>query len=485
MRPRLGSAKQNMDLAQLTENEQRYRALFENNPDLMLFQNREGVILDANPAFLALIHADKADVIGHSFNEFLPPEMRSLFARKLAEAFEGHKVKFDVEVHFIGADASVSLSANKVPLMVDGAVTGVHLVARDVTELFASHRIIQEQAQRLNTIFESITDAFFLLDRDFRFTYINGEVERLLGVRREAVIDHSLPDVMGTADGDSFQRHLRQARETGQAVHFELLYQKTHRWLDVRAFPSEDQLSVYFADITEKVRSQEEMYRQNKDLQQFTYIVSHNLRAPLANALGLVSLLESEPPGGADYHATLANLKISVQQLDAVLRDMNTILSIRDKEGVTEPEQVPLADVVAQAAQNLQEPLRQAGGTLEIHLPATLQVRGNRAYLYSIFFNLLSNSVKYRAEGRPLRVAITARTGPDGVEIAVADNGSGFDLERAGSDVFRLYKRFHSAGPPGRGMGLYLVKTHVEAMGGTISVQSAVDEGTRFTIYLR
>jgi signal transduction histidine kinase len=115
-------------------------------------------------------------------------------------------------------------------------------------------------------------------------------------------------------------------------------------------------------------------------------------------------------------------------------------------------------------------------------LPATLQVRGNRAYLYSIFFNLLSNSVKYRAEGGPLRIAATARTAPDSVGIAVTDNGSGFDLGRAGADVFRLYKRFHSSG---RSMGLYLVKAHVEAMSGAVSVYSAVDEGPRFTIHFR
>jgi PAS domain S-box-containing protein len=392
-------------------------------------------------------------------------------------------VKFDTEVQF-GERTPISLSVTKVPLTVEGTVTGVHMVARDVTELFASHRIIQDQAHRLNTVFESITDAFFLLDRDFRFTYMNSEVERLLDVNRHTALDRPIQEVVKPDDDGALYRQLVNAYQTGQAAHFEAYYDKTNRWLEVKAFPSEEQLSVYFSDVTEKVKSQEEMYRQHKDLQQFTYIVSHNLRAPLANALGLVDLLNSVPRESADYTQALANLRTSVQQLDTVLRDMNTILSVRDQQDVAAPEVVPLADVVRQASQTLQEPLRQHSGELLVNIPEPLSVRANRAYLYSIFFNLLSNALKYRAAGRPLRVEVSATARPEGgIDIAVADNGSGFDLERAGADVFRLYKRFHT-GQPGRGMGLYLVKTHVEAMGGTVEVQSTVDVGTRFLIRL-
>ena len=126
--------------------------------------------------------------------------------------------------------------------------------------------------------------------------------------------------------------------------------------------------------------------------------------------------------------------------------------------------------------------MEQSGGTVRVDIPAGLTLRANRAYLYSIFFNPLSNAINYRAEERPLEVSVTATRGEgQPTQITVADNGSGFDRERAGDDVFKLYKRFHPH-RPGRGLGLYLVKTHVEGMGGDISVHSRVDEGTRFTI---
>ncbi len=161
---------------------------------------------------------------------------------------------------------------------------------------------------------------------------------------------------------------------------------------------------------------------------------------------------------------------------------MNTILAIRDQAGVVEVEAVPLVQLVQQVVENLQEVVDQCGGTVRVDIPVLLSLRANRAYLYSIFYNLLSNALKYRADERPLEVTVAATGGPgQETRITVADNGSGFDQERAGEDVFRLYQRFH-AHRPGRGLGLYLTKVHVEGMGGHISVHSRVDEGTRFTI---
>ncbi|MBF9251674.1 hypothetical protein I2I11_00035 [Pontibacter sp. 172403-2] len=97
---------------------------------------------------------------------------------------------------------------------------------------------------------------------------------------------------------------------------------------------------------------------------------------------------------------------------------------------------------------------------------------------------MLSNAINYRSRDRSLVVHIKCFGNTEkGTLISFSDNGSGFDMDKAGDDVFKLYKRFHTD-KRGRGIGLYLVKTHLEAMGGHVEVSSQLGVGTKFLIYL-
>jgi PAS domain S-box-containing protein len=228
----------------------------------------------------------------------------------------------------------------------------------------------------------------------------------------------------------------------------------------------------------------QDLYLQNKNLQEFTYIVSHNLRAPVANALGLANLLYKTDSNSDIFKNSLGYLKTSVLKMDTVLKDVNMILAVKDKQDVLEMEQVRLYDVFREAYNYLKEPTLLCGGNVTIDLPEDLTVNANKAYLFSIFYNLLSNSIKYRSGERQLEIKVGYCTqGPDGnLLISFSDNGTGFDAEKAGNDIFKLYKRFHKD-KRGRGMGLFLVKAHIEAMGWKIEVNSRLGEGTTFLIY--
>ena len=93
----------------------------------------------------------------------------------------------------------------------------------------------------------------------------------------------------------------------------------------------------------------------------------------------------------------------------------------------------------------------------------------------------MSNAIKYRSDKRKLQITISTQRENHGVVLKISDNGMGIDLDNYGQKLFGLYQRFHDH-VGGKGMGLYLVKTQVEALGGSISVESKVDHGTTFTI---
>jgi signal transduction histidine kinase len=127
--------------------------------------------------------------------------------------------------------------------------------------------------------------------------------------------------------------------------------------------------------------------------------------------------------------------------------------------------------------------IRETAATIESKLEAkTIYSLG--PYIESIFLNLLSNSIKYRHTDRALRIAVRSSKQNGSVLLTFEDNGLGIDMEKNGRNVFNLYKRFHFH-VEGKGIGLFLVKTQVDALGGTINVNSQIDRGTTFEISIK
>ncbi|NIJ55211.1 sensor histidine kinase [Dyadobacter arcticus] len=204
----------------------------------------------------------------------------------------------------------------------------------------------------------------------------------------------------------------------------------------------------------------------------------------MSNAIGLVDALGSIEPNSAMHKEVYTHVKSSLQQLDQVIKDLDMILSVRNREGLPDQQDVLLEQIVGQVIQDLRDDINKCRGTVKVSIPSGFLIRTNQANLYSIFFNLLSNTIKYRAEQRPLRVELTAKeTAGHGKLITISDNGLGIDLEKVGENMFKLYKRFHPQ-HSGRGLGLYLVKMHIESIGGQIKVSSQPDQGATFKITL-
>ena len=231
----------------------------------------------------------------------------------------------------------------------------------------------------------------------------------------------------------------------------------------------------------QKEKMTTDLIQRNKDLEQFTYIISHNLRAPVANIIGLSYRLK-QIGLSEDLRSQIgAGLSTSVTKLDEVIRDLNDILKIRQM--VNESKQlIKLDHFISDIHLSIEKMIEHEKAIILWNFTEAEEIVTIKGYLHSIFFNLISNSLKYRKPNETPRIKISSRKVNGKIVLLFEDNGIGIDLSTAGEHIFGLYKRFHTDRAEGKGMGLYMVKTQVESMGGKISISSEVNVGTQFQI---
>lgn len=224
-----------------------------------------------------------------------------------------------------------------------------------------------------------------------------------------------------------------------------------------------------------------ELVLHNNQLEQFAFIAAHNLRAPLARILGLANVVDLSRTE-EDKDIALKKLVTSTQDLDHVIRDLNLILNIQ--KHTSNLVSVDLSQAFVRVKKMLEREIDETDATVIKDFSAAERVYAVAPYVESILYNLLSNAIKYREPSRPPIINLTTSVEPDFVCLTVSDNGLGINLSKYKQNMFTLYKRFHTH-MEGKGLGLYLVKTQIMALGGKIEVESELNQGTTFKVYFK
>jgi PAS domain S-box-containing protein len=223
-----------------------------------------------------------------------------------------------------------------------------------------------------------------------------------------------------------------------------------------------------------------ELLDTNLQLRQYSYIVSHNLRAPVANILGCIDLYNEDDPADPRNVELIDGLKISSRSVDNILRDLNKILNIKENV-INHFELISFKDVLGNVLDALKTEIVDVDYLLETDFMSVQEIRAFKPYLVSVFQNLVSNAFKYRSKERKLELKISTRVEQRNIVLTFSDNGRGIDLEKHGSKLFKLYSRLHTD-IPGSGLGLNMVQEQVRAMGGNIQIESKEGEGTVFIV---
>ena len=380
---------------------------------------------------------------------------------------------------------------------------------------------LRESRQMLQLVLDHIPERVFWKDRDGRY----------LGCNKACACDAAIPTpeaIVGKTDyeldwratADAFVADDRKVIQSGQA---RLGYEEvmigadgTHRWMRVSKTPLYGPrggiigvLGAY-EDITDRKRADEKIQRYsaqlaetNEELKRFTYIVSHDLRAPLLSLRGfsgelrrsleavrrpVESVLDNldEPERGATMQAldeavpeALGFIESSVTRMDHLIGALLRLSRVGYREFHMEELDI---------RQLLDETLRALAHQIESHkvelkIGPLPRITSDRTAMEQIFGNLLDNAVKYLDPQRPGQIEVVAQETAEGVEFEVRDNGRGIAEE----DMDKVFAPFRRAGPqdvPGEGMGLAYVRALLHRLGGTIECQSELGVGTTIRFVL-
>jgi PAS domain S-box-containing protein len=282
------------------------------------------------------------------------------------------------------------------------------------------------------------------------------------------------------ATGEPFQYRYRFYHKSGLAL-----------WLETRTVPIFDQVAQEYValsialDVTASVYTQQKIEERNRDLSEFTYMISHDLKAPIVTLRGMLELVRDEltklPTSAA--HEPLEFMNKAVNRLEQLVGGVLELAQVSANERTSEP--VDLQEVLHEVLDDYRLQIDKIGAqvTHDLNLP---WVFGNKTQLYQIFSNLIGNALKYRSLERSLIVSITAlpTSSRRRAFITVSDNGRGI-ADQYRDAIFKPFNRAGEQSAEGSGIGLACVKRLVEKLGGAIRVESALGEGTAFTVELR
>jgi len=378
-----------------------------------------------------------------------------------------------------------------------GAVRGLQGACQDITDSKRAAEESRRAADELTTTLESLTDGFFTIDREWRITYVNAEVERLARRPRASMLGRNLVEEFADPASAAFLRHYREALEKNVAVQAEEYYAPLELWLNLKIYPSPQGLAVYLRDVTDRVLAQHQLLRLNAELearvdertaqlaranrefQAFSYAIAHDLRAPLAAIDGFSECLARESKAqltgrGAHY---LDRIRAGVHHMRELTGGLLSLASLSQASVRTRP--VDLAALARAALAGCREsaPTRQVDALIAPALPAS----GDPRLLAQAMENLVGNAWKFTGRRERARIEVGSIDGAGGAPTYyVRDNGAGFDPAYS-AKLFEPFQRLHTHEEfEGTGIGLAIVRKVVGLHGGRIWAESAPGEGATF-----
>ncbi len=424
--------------------------------------------------------------------EFYTAEARPLISDALHACIsEGKTFDLELPFHTVKGNRRMARAMGKADYR-DGVIYRVHGIFQDITEQYNIRNELSRNNQLMLSLFDNIDMGYIAFDPEKRITFVNQRIQNIYP--NIDFIGKSIYDIFSGVQGTQIERIYDQVVATSTPQSFEEYLDFTDGWHEYTVSPIGNEGGGVFArnisarkhmendlkEANEKLQLLNEyLSNQNRQLEDFTHIISHNLRSPVANLNALIGLYH-DADDDEERATYIQMLKEVIANATQTLNELIEVVQVK-KDVNREKERIWLEESLRRSRDVLVADIEQCKAIVEHDFSAAQYVEYPKIYIDSIMQNLLSNAIKYRDESRQLHVRFETLVSEGRVMLVVSDNGLGIDMKKHADKLFGFRKTFHK-NKDSKGLGLFITRNQVEAMGGNIVAESTPGIGTRFII---
>lgn len=481
------------------------RSMIDSSSDAIVANDLDGIITSWNAGAAYIFGYTADETVGTSMMRLIPPGHLSEMNDILTKIKSGQKVG-NYETQRLTKDGrliDVSVAASPIK-DVTGKIIGASKVFRDISNEMRAAKALRASEVRYRRLFESSEDGILILDAETGVVVdVNPFLTSLLGFSHREFVDKTIWDLGFFKDIVANEHNFSQLKEKGYLRYDNLPLEAA----DGRRIEVEFISNVYLVDgakviqcnvrdVTARRRAEEavrlltadleqrvllrtaELLATNKELEAFSYSVSHDLRAPLRAVDGFAQAVLEDygpqlPPEGRRY---LTTIRDGTQKMGTLIDDLLTFSRLG--RAPLNTQEVDTGELVRGVIDDLHA--ERSGRKIDVRIGELSGSNGDPALLKQVWINLLSNAIKFTRRREHAVVEIGSEPNVQGAVYFVRDNGTGFDM-RYGGKLFGVFQRLHRAEEfEGTGVGLAIVQRIINRHGGRIWAESAVDSGTTF-----
>lgn len=487
---------------QLEISNEQFKGAFEYSAIGMALVSTQGDWLKVNKSVCDIVGYSEEELLSKTFQDITHPDDLDLDLEHLGEMLRGEIETYQMEKRYFHKKGHIVWVLLSVSLAKTTDGKPLHFVSqiKDITERKEAEKILIENEQRWLSALDGAGEGVWDWSAKTDKVFFSKQWKKMLGYEENEIGDtlsewdkRIHPDDKEKCYED-LNKHLKGEAEVYANEHRLLCKDGLYKWIldrgkvierddegkPLRVIGTHSDISYLKAKEKELQESIDIISRQNARLMNFTYIVSHNLRSHTSNFQILLEFLEKTEDADEKQHI-LKLLQDNSSTLSETIMHLNEVVQIQTNTNIKK-EWVSLRKYADKTKDILGGEISLHSVSVENNIANDILVNYNPAYLESILLNFISNAIKYRHQERIPQIKLYTGFKSEKMFLAIADNGLGMNLEKTGSKLFGLYKTFHR-NTNARGVGLFITKNQVEAMGGNIEVESEENVGTTFKVF--